>query len=222
MTPRRHLCARVRCPDSACAARDTVRGQYEGYLNEPGVASGSKTETYVAFKVHVATPRWQGVPFYLRSGKRLAAKDVEISVHFKKPPCGEQACFFRPETVKRNVLVFRIQPHEGIALRLMAKQPGFGMTMAPVIMQWDYAMSFSQDKPDAYERLLVDAVKGDQTLFARTDALLASWKLVTDILDGWASANVPVHTYAPGSMGPGAADDLLAADGRAWYLHRES
>lgn len=201
---------------------DTVRGQYAGYRQEKDVDAVSETETYTALKLRIHSDRWQGVPFYVRTGKRLANRDTEISIHYKKPPCTADVCFFLPEKVKRNILAIRIQPKEGIALRLMVKQPGFGMDIAPTVMRFDYAQSFAGSySPDAYERLLLDAIHGDQTLFARTDGIMASWKFVTGVLDGWRKYGMTVHPYAPGTMGPVEADALLAKDGREWFLHKE-
>lgn len=214
---------KVKCIDKTCVATETVRGQYVGYTKEPEVVPDSQTETFAAFRIFVDTPRWQGVPFYLRTGKKMTTKDVEISIHYKKPECGEQACAFHPASLERNILSLRIQPQEGVALHLMAKAPGYGMQIAPVTMSWDYKTSFGGGYVllDAYERLLVDAIHGDQTLFARTDGVLASWKLITGILEAWSEMKTPVIPYQPGSMGPKESDNLPKKDGREWYLHIE-
>lgn len=196
-----------------------VRGQYTGYRQEPGVAADSQTETFAALKLAVDTDCWRGVPFYLRTGKKLDRKVTEISLHYKKPVCQDDICFFHPDQVMRNVLSIRIYPVEGVTLRLVAKKPGFGLTIAPVNMDFGYRQSFDSDRePDAYERLLVDAISGDQTLFARTDSLMSSWRLTTDILDKW--HQIELEIYEPGTQGPESAVRLLARDNRKWFLSR--
>jgi glucose-6-phosphate 1-dehydrogenase len=200
----------------------TVRGQYRGYTAEPNVDPASTTETFVAVKAFVDTPRWQGVPFYLRTGKRLTAAATEISIHFNKPVCTDETCLYSPRQVKHNVLAIRIQPHEGIFLRLMVKQPGFGTDLATTVMSYGYEEAFAgRLNPDAYERLLLDVIRGDQTLFARSDDVRASWKFVTGILTAWERIKPPLHVYEAGTMGPAEADGLLDRDDRSWYLQRE-
>lgn len=200
-------------------ASRVVRGQYEGYQKEKDVRGSSATETFVALKLFVETDRWKGVPFYLRTGKKLGKRVTEISIHYKRPiVCTGELCLFKEDTVFRNVLSIRIQPDEGIGLRLMAKKPGFGMDLAPVHMEFDYAKAFPQvGQPEAYERLLLDAIGGDQTLFARTDGIEASWEFVTKILEGWSETETPLYRYKPG-MTPEAAEALLRQDGRHWFL----
>ncbi len=200
-----------------------VRGQYEGYSTEEKIDPTTKTETFVALKLMLKNKRWRGVPFYLRTGKFLSKKTTEISIHFKKPVvCTGEVCLFPEAEVHRNVLAIRIEPDEGIALRLMAKKPGFGMKLAPVSMDFSYASAFhSVPQPAAYERLLLDCIGGDQTLFARTDAIGASWSLVTSILKGWVSEQSPVYSYAKQSWGPKEAIDLIEKDGRHWFLDED-
>ena len=210
-----------------------VRGQYEqglsaghtvkGYLQESGVGEDSTTETYVAMKVFVDTPRWKDVPFYLRAGKRMPKKFTEISLHYKKPAlCFDEVCLFDPEKVARNVLTIRIQPDEGIALRLMVKSPGFGMKLEPAYMDFSYHQAFNNVvQPDAYERLLLDAIQGDATLFARTDEIEASWQLLTNIMDGWKLRGEPPVPYSAGTWGPPAGRNLLEKDGRHWFLYKD-
>lgn len=203
----------------------TVRGRYEGYQG--------KAETYAAVKLMLTGKRWKGVPFYLRTGKSLAKKTTEISLHYKKPVCatdptGNQVCFFDPDTVMRNVLTIQIDPAEGIDLRLMVKEPGLGnpsepgipgMKLASTVMKFSYASSFgSQPAGDEYERLLLDTIRGDQTLFARTDTIAASWKFITTILDHWNTQSPPIYPYSAGSWGPKEADALMRKDGRHWFL----
>jgi glucose-6-phosphate 1-dehydrogenase len=200
----------------------TVRGQYKGYREEKQIAEDSKTETFFAGKFFIDTPRWNGVPFYLRTGKMLKTKVTEISLHYKKPVCTGDVCFFRPDDVMRNVLSLRIQPDEGITLRLMVKEPGFGMRTAPTKMEFCYADTFKNaSAPEPYERLLLDALRGDQTLFARTDGIDASWSLVTGILNSWEFSGQPLHSYSTGTWGPKESDDLTQKDGRVWFLGSE-
>jgi len=200
---------------------ETLRGQYDGYTKENDVDARSTTETFVALKLHLDIPRWNGVPFYLRTGKKLPEKFTEISIHFKKPMvCYGDVCLFPEPDVKRNVLTIRIEPDEGIALRLMAKTPGFGMKLAPVSMNFSYAQSFAAiETPQAYERLLADSVRGDQTLFARTDGIDASWTLVTKVLRVWEKTSLPLLPYTQGSWGPPEAHDFIEKDRRHWFLH---
>lgn len=197
----------------------TVRGQYDGYRREKHIAQDSKTETFFAGKFFVDTPRWNGVPFYLRSGKKLKTKVTEISLHYKKPICTGDVCFFRPDDVMRNVLSLRIQPDEGMTLRLMVKEPGFGMRVTPTKMEFCYSDTFGHTlSPEPYERLLLDALRGDQTLFARTDGIDASWSLVTGILNTWEFSNQTLASYSVGSWGPDEAVKLIEKDGRQWFL----
>jgi glucose-6-phosphate 1-dehydrogenase len=170
-------------------------------------------------KVMIDMPRWRHVPFYLRTGKKLKDKVTEISIHYKKPAlCYEDVCLFDPEKVHRNVLRIRIQPDEEISLHLMVKKPGFGMELVPVEMNYRYASAFSEtNTPDAYEKLLTDAIAGDQTLFARTDEIQASWKFFAPVLHAWMDDNSSVKIYEEGGYGPAEADRLIEADGRKWY-----
>jgi glucose-6-phosphate 1-dehydrogenase len=202
-----------------------VRAQYRGYRDEPGVAPDSQTPTYAALKLFVDNWRWGGVPFYLRSGKALAAKETEIVVQFKQVP---HALFSLPggQGIPPNVLSLCIQPHEGIHLRFQAKELGAGTRSRPVNMTFRYEMEFRpQEKtgfnplPDAYERLLLDALQGDASLFARHDEIELAWGLVDPIIAAWEQPGAPPLTfYEPGSRGPAKADELLAGDGgRAWY-----
>ena len=204
-------------------ARDTVRGQYAkgtfngepvpGYREEPDVAKDSRTETYVAVKAHIDSWRWGGVPFYLRAGKRLNKRITEISLHFKKVP---HALFAKTAgEIEPDVLSIRIQPDEGIALRFMSKVPGPTQTLRPVTMDFRYAGSFGDTGPEAYERLLLEAMLGDATLFARNDEVNAAWTYITPLLEGW-KQSAPPGAYPAGSWGPEAADALMHRDGRHW------
>ena len=206
------------------SAADTVRGQYArgsiagklvvGYREEPKVAPDSRTETFVALKLFIDNWRWAGVPFYLRHGKRLPKQAAEIAIQFKAPP----AVLFATETavpLQPNVLVMRIQPDEGIAIRMNAKVPGTTVNIQPVKMDFRYGGSFGARSPDAYERLLHDALVGDATLFIRSDETETSWQLMDAILEGWRDAPPP-FAYEAGTWGPPEADVFIEMDGRTW------
>jgi glucose-6-phosphate 1-dehydrogenase len=174
------------------------------------------TEAYVAVRIQIDNWRWQGVPFYLRVGKQLPKKATEISVHFRKPP---HVLFNRAAAEESgNVLVIRIQPDEGISLRIQSKIPGPAVRMEQVKMDFHYSTSFGKASPEAYERLLLDAMSGDATLFARRDEVEWAWRYVDQIEQAWhAAANPPPMCFYPaGTWGPPEADALLAADGRSW------
>jgi len=204
---------------------DTARGQYGpgtmggqaaiGYRQEPDVRPQSNTDTYAAIKFYIDNWRWSDVPFYLRSGKRLAHKTSEIAVRFKSIPhrlFGEAG-----DTLDNNELVMKIQPEEGISLRFSAKVPGPKMHIRSVSMDFNYGTGFGVVSPPAYERLIGDAMRGDATLFTRWDAVEAAWQAVMPVLETW--QEVPDETfpnYAAGSQGPASADRLIQADGREW------
>ena len=206
--------------------RDSVRGQYGpgavdgqtvvGYRREKDVNPMSLRETYAAWKVQIENWRWAGVPFYLRAGKRLQKRVTEIAIQFKTPPI---ALFRRVGVLRQepNVLVLRIQPDEGIALKFGAKVPGPVTKVDPVTMDFRYSEVFGASQPEAYERLLMDAIHGDSTLFARRDEVEAAWEHVTPLLDVWRD-NPPLDhpNYEAGTWGPDAAVALLARDGRRW------
>jgi glucose-6-phosphate 1-dehydrogenase len=186
-----------------------VWGQYRGYRDEAGVAPGSKTPTYVALKLYVDNWRWQGVPFYVRSGKRLAQKTTEIALEFKRVP---HRIFEQDAGLVPNRLSLCIQPDEGMHLRFETKVPGAGMRAAPVDMDFHYGEHFgAHSLPEAYERLLLDAVHGDAALFARSDEIELAWQLVDPL-----TREVEPVLYEPGCWGPCAAEALLAQDGREW------
>ncbi len=215
--------APLRGPD---AARLVVRGQYgagtlggqpvRGYREEEAVDRASNTETFVALRASVESWRWAGVPFFLRTGKRLPRRVTEIAVQFKLPPlqlfrtveCAGDFCDLRE--AKPSVLVFRIQPDEGISLSFSAKRPGMQLDLHPVDFEFNYGHSFHAELPEAYERLLLDALRGDATLFMRSDELEAAWEFVTPILEAW-QASVPPQfpNYAVGTWGPAEADRLI-------------
>ena len=197
-------------------ARNAVRGQYQGYLGEKGVPEDSITPTYAAVTLYVDNWRWQGVPFYLRSGKALAAKVSEVVVQFRYPP-HVMFSLGPSQDLASNVLALCLQPDEGAHLMLEAKVPDQGMSMRSVDMEFHYESAFKgQVIPEAYERLLQDALEGDSRLFIRNDHIEEAWRIVDPLLKAWEEAEYRLHTYQPGSWGPAAADALLADDGRAW------
>jgi glucose-6-phosphate 1-dehydrogenase len=202
-----------------------VRGQYgpgsingknvKGYLEEKGISPDSKTETFVAAKLFIDNWRWQGVPFYLRTGKRLAAKDTEIAITFKQVPFSMFASAGLDE-LPPNVLVLQIQPEEGITLSFQAKRPGSKICMSTLNMKFNYKSIFLVDMPEAYQRLLLDCMVGDQTLFTRFDGVDASWRLLTPVLKTWEKDQACPYKYAAGSAGFPEADALIESDGRKW------
>jgi glucose-6-phosphate 1-dehydrogenase len=208
----------------------SVRGQYRTYRDEPGVRAGSSTATYGALQLFLDNWRWQGVPFYLRSGKLLPAKVTEITLQFKAVP---HSLFPQtgPGGPHANFLGFCIQPDEGMHLRFEAKVPGAGMRLRPVRMDFNFGEEFgSSALPDAYERLLLDAMMGDASLFARSDEIELSWQIIDPIQAAWdrgaeplegnwqLQAAPPLEFYERGTWGPTAADRLLAASGRHWRM----
>ena len=204
-------------------AANVVRGQYTagaihgepvvGYRHEQNVNPDSQTETFVALRLFIDNWRWADVPVYLRVGKRLPKSETDISIHFKKAP----AVLFNKDLSDLNVLVIRIQPDEGISLRIHAKVPGTSFRIEPVKMDFHYGTSFGKPSPEAYERLLLDAMSGDATLFARSDEVEEAWAFIDPIEEAWHANDAPeLFFYPAGSWGPEAADNLLARDGRAW------
>ena len=193
-----------------------VRGQYDGYRSEPDVSATSNTETFVALKLTIDNWRWAGVPFYLRTGKRMAKHVSEITIQFKQPPF----VLFRKTPVdhlKSNLLVVQIQPEEGISLRFGAKVPGPFVDVGAVKMHFNYADYFGRTPSTGYETLLYDCMIGDSTLFQRADMVEAGWCVVQPLLDVWASRPpMDFPNYAPGTWGPEEADKLLERDGRHW------
>jgi glucose-6-phosphate 1-dehydrogenase len=213
-------------------AERTVRGQYGpgesdgeravGYGEEQGVKKDSATETYAAVEFRVSNWRWSGVPFYVRTGKRLARNLTEIAVHFKPTP---QALFARTpkEEIDPNIVAMRIQPNEGITVTFGAKRPGFEMHTSTVHMDFCYQREFGVESPAAYEMLLLDVMRGDATLFIRADEAEAQWRLMTPILEAWAKQPPPEFpNYGAGTDGPDAADELLARNGHGWSRLNES
>jgi glucose-6-phosphate 1-dehydrogenase len=194
---------------------DGVGGQYAGYRRNPGVAEDSRTPTYFAMKLFVNSWRWQGVPFYLRSGKNLRTKTSEIILQFKQVP---HLLFRDSVEVEANILSLCIQPDEGMHLRVETKVPGAGMVTESVSMDFHYGEEFGEKAlPDAYERLLLDAMKGDASLFSRSDEIERAWELVDPLIESWENTELePVRFYDPGSDGPAEAEECLTKDGRIW------
>ena len=204
--------------------RNTVRGQYQagaidgqavdGYLDElQGVAS--KTETFVALKLHIDNWRWSNVPFYLRSGKRLKQKYSEIVIQFQEVPYS----IFPELTDKHqaNRLSIRLQPDEGVKLSLMLKNPGPGFGLRPVSLDLSFADASGARYPDAYERLLVEVIRGNPALFMRRDEVEFAWRWIDEIIDGWEASSQPLEGYVAGTWGPTAASLMLDRDGRSWF-----
>ena len=212
-------------------AERTVRAQYgpgeidaekaRGYKEEEGVGKGSQTETYAAVEFNISNWRWSGVPFYVRTGKRLARNLTEIAIHLKRTP---QALFARTpkEEVDPNVIALRLQPNEGITVMFGAKRPGFEMQTTTVHMDFCYQRAFGVESPDAYEMLLLDVMRGDATLFIRGDEAEHQWRLITPIEEAWANGPPKLATYKAGSEGPPEADELLAQNGHRWRTVTES
>ncbi|MEZ6050329.1 MAG: glucose-6-phosphate dehydrogenase [Planctomycetaceae bacterium] len=210
----------------------TVQGQYAGgtvdgeravaYVDEERVPADSRRETYVAMQVEIDNWRWAGVPFYLRTGKRLKERVSEIAIQFKRPPmnlfttveCEGDLCELVDS--QPNTLIFRIQPHESIALHISTKRPGMQYQVHPVRMDFEYDEAFAIELPEAYERLLLDVMRGDSTLFTRSDELEAAWQFVTPVLKQWEESGSSPALYRAGSWGPVEADELLARSGRKW------
>ncbi|MGC2621350.1 MAG: glucose-6-phosphate dehydrogenase [Acidobacteriaceae bacterium] len=207
---------------------DCVRGQYgpgivngqtvKGYREEDRVDPNSQTETYAAVRLEIETWRWAGVPFYLRAGKRLATRATEITIQFKQPPMllfgnTQGGCEIQP-----NIITMRIQPDEGISLRFGTKVPGPQMAVCPVIMDFSYAQAFGASSANGYERLLLDAMLGDATLFAHRDGVETTWGLYTPVIDAWAKKYPQTFpNYAAGTWGPQCGDELIGRDGYTWH-----
>ncbi|TMV18574.1 glucose-6-phosphate dehydrogenase [Paenibacillus thermoaerophilus] len=204
---------------------NVVRGQYtagslkgvpvNGYRDEPNVAPDSVTETYFAAKVMVDNFRWAGVPFYIRTGKRLPTKTTEVVVEFKNVP--ENVHFARKTKLEPNLLVFRVNPLEGIYIKVNAKQPGSGWGIVPVAMDFCQSCQVGLNTPEAYERLIYDAARGDSTYFTRWDEVALAWKFIDRIADGWRESHDDLYFYPAGSWGPEAGHELLARDGFRWW-----
>lgn len=211
--------------EAASVARDAVRGQYgpgwiagdrvPGYREEKGVDPGSNTDTFVAMRVMIDNWRWSGTPFYLRTGKRLPRRATEVAIQFKQAPHLPFATS-AVESGAPNLLILRIQPDEGASLRFLAKVPGPQIDLRVVSMDFTYGNSFLRSSPEAYERLLLDALLGDSTLFARWDEVERAWEIMQGLIDEWSSRPGPYPNYEAGSWGPAEADELMSRDDRGW------
>ena len=207
----------------ADVAKDTVRGQYTagasngeaavGYLQEANIPEGSTTETFVALKAHINNWRWANVPIFLRTGKRMAARQSEIVIEFADLPF---TIFSDSAHRSVNRLMIRLQPEEHIQLQMMAKEPGSGMKLRPVSLNLDLESAFTERRAEAYERLLIDVTKGRLTHFMRRDELEAAWAWVEPIIDGWQQLGEKPKAYTAGSWGPAASSALMAREGSAW------
>lgn len=204
----------IECIEPSDVSGNVIRGQYKSYLSEKDVMSGSKTETYVAMKLYLNTPRFKHIPFYLRAGKKMPNEVMEISIVFKQM-CHilfkEYGC---PEI--GNVITFRIQPDEGIRIRVNAKTPGTKLSLETIDMKYNYKEHTEHRISDAYEKVLLDIFSGDQMLFNRSDELVSSWTFISKILEGWRDAKVPLYIYEDNSSGPEEANKLIEKDGRKW------
>lgn len=209
--------------DRNALARHTVRAQYlEGAVNgrvvssyEQELGDRSETETYVSLKLEIDNWRWSGVPFYLRTGKRLHAKYSEIVIQFKPVP---HSIFGHSYTTQPNRLSIKLQPDEGVKLSMMAKEPGPGsFTLKPVSLDLSFEETFGIRYPDAYERLVIEVLRGNPALFMRRDEIEAAWRWIDNILEGWSATEQKVDRYVAGTWGPSSADLLLERDGREWF-----
>lgn len=219
---RHKLLSAVVSYDPLVVDKYVVRGQYgpgkqtAAYRQEPDVNPRSTVETFTAIKLFIHNDRWQDVPFYLRTGKHLAKKVTEISLHFKSTckllfgeKCGNE----------QNILSLKIQPEEGITFRLIAKKPGFGLELGGAPMEFSYGHAFGQELIDSYERVFVDVLAGDRTLFSRSEGIEASWQFIDNILYAWQTQKPPKFpNYPPGSWGPEEADELIEKDSREWFV----
>jgi glucose-6-phosphate 1-dehydrogenase len=184
-----------------------------GYREEEGVDPQSETETFVAAKLHIDNWRWAGTPFYVRTGKRLPRRESTIAIQFERAP---HLPFEEIDELRPNLLLIHVQPDEGVSLAIGAKVPGQGVKIRTVNMSFLYGGSFRTGLPEAYERLLLDAMRGDAMLFTRADEIEPQWQPVDQIVEYWERGEVALETYEAGTWGPEAAHELLQRDGRAW------
>ena len=198
-------------------AQDTFRGQYRGYLDAKDVPAGSRTATFAAIKLWIDNWRWQGVPFYLRSGKTMSCRTTQIVIQFREPP--QRLFADSPRNLcESNRLVVQVQPAEGIQLHFQTKVPDAGMRLRQTDFTFNYQREFRRELPEAYERLLQDAVEGDASLFARADEVEAAWRICDPILEAWkASDQPPLLPYEPGDWGPTQSSAWMERQGRSWF-----
>ena len=207
----------VRLLDAQDVAQQTVRGQYDGYLQEKDVPADSQTATFAAVKLHVDNWRWQGVPFYLRSGKAMSCRTTQIVVQFRRPP---HMLFnsAQDEPFEGNRWMIQIQPKEGIQLQFQTKVPDAGMDVRLSDLDFRFQRQFAEDLPDAYQRLLLDAMHGDASLFARSDEVELAWQIVDPIIQAWEATNEPaLGKYGEGFWGPDYSTDWMRSQGREWF-----
>jgi glucose-6-phosphate 1-dehydrogenase len=208
----------IRPLEPAEVAAAGVRGQYAGYLAEPGVAADSRTATFAALRLEVDNWRWQGVPFYLRSGKCMSCRTTQIVIGFRQPPLELFASSKRRVAREANRLVIQIQPAEGIQLHFHTKVPGAGMQLRLTDLEFSYSREFSGRLPEAYEPLLLDVLTGDASLFARADEVEKSWEIIDPVARAWAGSDQPaLSRYEPGYWGPRESAEWMAAQGRTWF-----
>lgn len=223
---RAKLLRSVRIMRPGDVAKYAVAGQYgpariggedvPGFRQEPGVQPQAQTDTYAAATFFIDNWRWARVPFYVRSGKRLPKRVSEISIQFHEAPHAVFDGGTMAEMALPNLLILRIQPEEGVSLKFLSKRPGAGMTLRPVSMDFNYGSSFGERSPSAYETLLLDAIRGDATLYTRQDMVEASWGVVEPILEVWQNSRFNFPNYAAGSWGPAASDQMVARNGHVW------
>ena len=208
----------IRPLDAAEVAAAGIRGQYRGYLAEPGVAAGSQTATFGAIRLEIDNWRWQGVPFYLRSGKAMSCRTTQIVIAFRQPPLELFADGKRSFQREANRLVVQIQPAEGIQLHFHTKVPGEGMQLRLTDLEFSYSREFAGRLPEAYEPLLLDVLTGDASLFARSDEVEKSWEIIDPFVRGWGSGGMPpIDVYELGDWGPMSSFEWMAAQGRTWF-----
>ncbi len=205
----------------------TARGRYgagwqgtekvQGYLDEDGVKEDNHTETYAALKVDVRTRRWAGVPFYLRTGKRLGKRVTEIAVVFRRAPHLPFSST-ATEELGANAIVIRVQPDEGMTMRFGSKVPGSQMEVRDVSMDFGYGSSFTESSPEAYERLILDVLLGEPPLFPRHEEVEQSWRILDPVIDHWAARDEAPEDYPAGTWGPAGSDEMMRRDGREWRL----
>ncbi|QDS99879.1 glucose-6-phosphate dehydrogenase [Adhaeretor mobilis] len=207
----------IRPLDERAIRKDTFRAQYRGYTACEGVESTSRTATFSALKLWIDNWRWQGVPFYLRSGKAMSCRTTQIVIQFREPP--HKLFADSPKNLgESNRLVIQVQPDEGIQMHFQTKVPDAGMKMRQTDLDFNYQQEFKSKMPEAYERLLLDALEGDASLFARADEVEAAWKIIDPVLEGWKSSDKPtLYMYDPGFWGPDECTEWMREQGRDWF-----
>ncbi len=208
----------IRPLDPAEVVTAATRGQYRGYLGDPGVAPGSQTATFGAIRLEIDNWRWQGVPFYLRSGKCMSCRTTQIVIAFRQPPMELFGDGPRRGNREGNRLVIQIQPAEGIQLHFHTKVPGGGMKLRLTDLEFSYSRQFKGRLPEAYEPLLLDVMGGEASLFARSDEVEKSWEIIDPFVNAWGSGTMPpIDSYEPGNWGPASSDAWIEAQGRKWF-----